>query len=120
MEAYRQKMADFKKSEKYLKYHGPDPIRTKPYNYEQLCIHEQDYHKALHFYNIEQKQKEKEYQETYVKNRPKEWKVKPNPNRWFSNGNMNSFHKEAPRFKNPGPQTIFKNYDNDYEFVYEK
>ena len=35
--------------------------------------------------------------------RPKSWKVKPNPNKFFPNGNISSFHKEAPRFKNNDP-----------------
>jgi len=27
-------MEEYKKSEKYKKYHGPDPIRAKPFNFE--------------------------------------------------------------------------------------
>lgn len=54
----------------------------------------------------------------YLDKRPKNWAVKPNPNRWFNNANMNSFHKEAPRYKHQEPSTIYKNFDKNPNHMY--
>ncbi len=67
-----------------------------------MIFHEKQWHFDFREYWKDFKRKEKEYKEMYYPKRPASWKSPPQkPN--MLNGNMNSFHKDAPRYKKPDP-----------------